>query len=79
MKTGATCKLEFPEGHNAILAVLQGRVEVGTGQHLGRPILQSFPRTGSGAWLRAEVGCDLAGAFRPCPSRSRSSATDHSS
>jgi len=59
MKTGATCKLEFPEGHNAILAVLQGRVEVGTGQHLGEADLAVLSATGSGAWLRAKSDVTL--------------------
>jgi quercetin 2,3-dioxygenase len=55
----ATCLLDLPEGHNAILAVLQGRVQIGSGQHLGDADLAILSATGTSAWLRAQTDVTL--------------------
>jgi redox-sensitive bicupin YhaK (pirin superfamily) len=53
LNSGATCTLELPEGHNSILAVLQGQLQIGSGQNLGDAALAVLSDTGSGVWLRA--------------------------
>ena len=59
MHAEATCLLELPEGHNSILAVLQGRVQIGSGQHLGDADLAILSATGKSAWLRAQTDVTL--------------------
>jgi len=53
LNSGATCLLDLPEGHNTVLAVLQGQAQIGSGQSLGDAALAVLSATGSGVWLRA--------------------------
>ena len=59
LNSGATCLLDLPEGHNTILAVLQGQVQIGSGQNLGDAALAVLSATGSGVWLRAQTDVTL--------------------
>jgi redox-sensitive bicupin YhaK (pirin superfamily) len=59
LNSGATCLLDLPEGHNTILAVLQGQVQIGSGQNLGDATLAVLSATGSGVWLRAMTDVTL--------------------
>jgi hypothetical protein len=59
LNAGAACLLDLPEGHNTILAVLQGQLQIGSGQNLGDAALAVLSATGSGAWLRAQTDVTL--------------------
>ncbi|MEO8307783.1 MAG: pirin family protein [Pseudomonadota bacterium] len=59
LNAGASCLLDLPEGHNTILAVLQGQVQIGSGQNMGDAALAVLSATGSGAWLRATTDATL--------------------
>jgi redox-sensitive bicupin YhaK (pirin superfamily) len=59
LNSGATCLLDLPEGHNTILAVLQGQVQIGSGQNLGDATLAVLSATGSGVWLRTMTDVTL--------------------
>jgi quercetin 2,3-dioxygenase len=59
LNANASCKLDLPEGHNTILAVLQGKVQVGSGQQLGDADLVVLSATGEGAWLKAQSDVTL--------------------
>jgi redox-sensitive bicupin YhaK (pirin superfamily) len=59
LNSGATCTLDLPEGHNTILAVLQGQMQIGSGQNLGDAALAVLSATGSGVWLRAQTDVKL--------------------
>jgi quercetin 2,3-dioxygenase len=59
LNANASCKLDLPEGHNTIIAVLQGRLQVGTGQQLGDADLAVLSATGEGAWVKTQSAVTL--------------------
>jgi redox-sensitive bicupin YhaK (pirin superfamily) len=56
---GASCTLDLPEGHNTILAVLQGRMKIGSGQQLGDADLATLSASGRGVWVQAGTDVTL--------------------
>jgi redox-sensitive bicupin YhaK (pirin superfamily) len=64
-KTGAEQVLPLPDGHNAVLAVLGGKVET-TGRVLGDGDIAIFEANGEGVpWRALEESCVLALSGRP--------------
>jgi quercetin 2,3-dioxygenase len=59
LKADTTCTLDLPDGHNTILAVLQGRLQIGSGQQLGDADLAILSASGGGVWLRAQKDTTL--------------------
>jgi hypothetical protein len=59
LNRGAEARLDLPEGHNAMVAVLSGRVAANNGEPLGEAEIIRFARAGTEALIRAEADAIL--------------------
>jgi redox-sensitive bicupin YhaK (pirin superfamily) len=54
LNAGGRCVLDLPDGHNSVLVVLSGQLEVEPGQKLSESDMAVLSAAGSGVTLRAE-------------------------